>query len=76
MTVLALAADDFGAGFIAFLVVLALGIGTFFLLRSMTRHLRKVPASFTAPQAESPDPVRQERDRGDGSVAGPAEGDG
>lgn len=49
MTVMALAADDFGAGFIAFLVVVALGVATYFLLRSMTRHLRKVPDSFTPP---------------------------
>jgi hypothetical protein len=35
-----------GAGFIAFLVVLALVIASFFLFRSMSRHLKKVPASF------------------------------
>ena len=38
-----------GAGFIGFVVVLALAIACYFLLRSMTRHLRKVPASFDPP---------------------------
>ncbi|HVT22187.1 MAG TPA: hypothetical protein VHE57_12460 [Mycobacteriales bacterium] len=39
----------FGAGFIAFLIVLALCVGSFFLFRSMSRHLRKVPDSFEPP---------------------------
>jgi hypothetical protein len=47
--VLASGDGDLGAGFIAFVVVLALGIACYFLFRSMTRHLRKVPASFDAP---------------------------
>lgn len=37
-----------GAGFLAFLIVLALAVGSFFLFRSMSRHLRKVPSSFDA----------------------------
>jgi hypothetical protein len=46
-----IAAGDYsqGAGFIAFLVVLALCVGSFFLFRSMSRHLRKVPDSFDPP---------------------------
>lgn len=49
-----LAAGDsaFGAGFIAFVVVLALGVGSFFLFRSMSRHLRKVPDSFDPPPTD------------------------
>jgi hypothetical protein len=47
--VLASGDGDLGAGFIAFLVVVALGIACYFLFRSMTRHLRKVPASFDPP---------------------------
>jgi hypothetical protein len=47
--VLASGDGDLGAGFIAFVVVVALGIACYFLFRSMTRHLRKVPASFDAP---------------------------
>lgn len=42
-----------GAGFIAFLIVVALGVACYFLFRSMTRHLRKVPASFETPPAET-----------------------
>lgn len=39
----------FGAGFIAFVIVLALSVASFFLFRSMSRHLRKVPDSFDPP---------------------------
>lgn len=42
----------FGAGMIAFLVVLALVVGSYFLFRSMNRHLRNVPKSFEPPQQE------------------------
>jgi hypothetical protein len=42
----------FGAGMIAFLVVLALCVGSYFLFRSMNRHLRKVPKSFDPPPQE------------------------
>lgn len=38
-----------GAGFVGFLVVLALIVGAVFLFRSMARHLRKVPPSFDPP---------------------------
>ncbi|HTR71094.1 MAG TPA: hypothetical protein VMH41_12820 [Mycobacteriales bacterium] len=54
-----LLADDngpLGAGFIAFLVVLALAIASFFLFRSMSRHLRKVPGSFDPPPSAAPPP--------------------
>jgi hypothetical protein len=44
---------DLGAGFIAFLIVVALGVACYFLFRSMTRHLRKVPASFDAPPTDT-----------------------
>jgi hypothetical protein len=46
---------DFGAGFIAFVVVLVLSITCYFLFRSMTRHLRKVPASFDPPPPDDGD---------------------
>jgi hypothetical protein len=46
-----------GAGFIGFCVVLVLAIACFFLFRSMSRHLRKVPPSFEPPQPPAdPDP--------------------
>ena len=35
-----------GAGLIGFLVVLGLVVSSILLFRSMSRHLRKVPASF------------------------------
>jgi hypothetical protein len=38
-----------GAGFIAFMVVVVLGVACYFLFRSMTRHLRKVPPTFEPP---------------------------
>lgn len=45
-----------GAGFIAFLVVVALSIACYVLFRSMNRHLRKVPASFEPPPDETDEP--------------------
>ena len=46
---------EFGkASPIGLVVVLLLGIATVFLIRSMTKHLRRVPASFDPP-AERPD---------------------
>ena len=45
-----LAASGVGAGFVGFLVVLALVVAAVFLFRSMNRHLRKVPKSFDDPR--------------------------
>jgi hypothetical protein len=47
--------DDLGAGFIAFMVVVAMSVACYFLFKSMTRHMRKVPASFDPP-APATDP--------------------
>lgn len=44
MTVLA--DGGLGAGLTGFLVVLVLCIAAFFLFRSMSKHLRKVPPTF------------------------------
>ena len=52
MTVLA--ASSLGAGAIGFLVVLVLCIAAFFLFRSMSKHLRKVPASFEKDDTQQP----------------------
>jgi hypothetical protein len=50
--------NDFGAGFIAFAVVVVLSVACYFLFRSMAHHLRKVPASFdpppSPPEADEP----------------------
>jgi hypothetical protein len=45
--------NSLGAGFIGFMVVVALGVACYFLFRSMTRHLRKVPASFETPPEDT-----------------------
>ena len=37
------------AGPLALLVILLLGVATFLLIRSMNKHLRKVPRSFDPP---------------------------
>ena len=52
--ILASGDSDFGAGMIAFLVVLALAVGSYFLFRSMNRHLKNVPKSFDPPQEQEP----------------------
>jgi ABC-type sugar transport system permease subunit len=42
---------EFGkASPIALVVIILLGIATLFLIRSMTKHLRRVPASFDPPE--------------------------
>ncbi len=44
---------EFGkASPVALVVILALGLATVLLIVSMTRHLKKVPASFDEPDAE------------------------
>lgn len=50
--VLASGGSPLGAGFIAFSIVLALCVASFFLFRSMSRHLRKVPESFEQPSRD------------------------
>ncbi len=37
---------DYGPGLVAFLIVAALAVATFLLIRSMLAHIRKVPPSF------------------------------
>ena len=39
-------ADQIGPGLVAFTIVVLLGVATFFLIRSMLYHIRKVPPSF------------------------------
>ena len=49
---------EFGeASPLGLLVVILLGVAVVFLVRSMTKHLKRVPASFDPPRegAESPD---------------------
>lgn len=44
--------DAFGAGFIAFVVVVALCVACYFLFRSMNKHLKGLPAHFPPPGTE------------------------
>jgi hypothetical protein len=57
MRMLAGGDNALGAGFIAFVVVVVLAVACYFLFRSMSRHLRKVPASFDKPPAEVDKPT-------------------
>jgi hypothetical protein len=52
MRLLASVGSSVGAGFIAFIVVVALSVASYFLFRSMNRHLRKVPPSFEPASTE------------------------
>lgn len=56
MTVLAAAAEQREAGPIGLVVVLCLLVALIFLIRSMNRHLRKVPRGFarSEPPASGP----------------------
>jgi hypothetical protein len=46
------------AGWLGLLVILLLGLAVVFLYRSMTKQLRKVPASFDEPPPPDPDKPR------------------
>lgn len=67
--------DEFGkASPVGLVVIVLLLLATVLLVRSMTKHLRKVPASFdgpTGPAAESPAP---EAGQGAGTAPGIATG--
>lgn len=56
---------------IALVVILLLGIATALLIRSMTKRLRNVPASFDPPDAGEPDRSEQD-DPPDGEKRLPA----
>jgi hypothetical protein len=49
---------EFGkASPVALVVIILLAIATLFLIRSMTKHLRRVPASFDPPETPVPRPT-------------------
>jgi hypothetical protein len=57
---------DFGKSSpVGLLVLLLFFIAVAFLVRSMTKHLKRVPASFDKPEAE---PASEEKPAEDGSV--------
>jgi hypothetical protein len=61
--------DEFGASSpIALVVILLLGIATAFLIRSMNKRLRNVPASFDPPEEQGDGP------EGSAEADPPAEG--
>ena len=41
-----------GPGLVAFLIVVALGLATFLLIRSMLNQIKKVPPTFDGPPTE------------------------
>ena len=58
---------------IGLLVILLMGIATFFLLRSMIRNLKKVPASFDPPAQELAESSTSPPDETGGSAPPDAE---
>ena len=48
------AAEDREASPIALVVILCLVVAVVLLIRSMNKHLRRVPASFDGPEAAAP----------------------
>jgi hypothetical protein len=65
---------EFGkASPVALVVIVLLGLATVFLIRSMTKHLRRVPASFDDP-ADGSGEKADSADDGDRSPGGGVEG--
>ncbi|MEA5358562.1 hypothetical protein VA596_03360 [Amycolatopsis sp., V23-08] len=61
--------EDFGKSSpVGFLVLILFLIAVAFLVRSMTKHLKRVPASFDEPAAEEPAPAEPEK-KADAEVA-------
>jgi hypothetical protein len=57
---------DFGKSSpVGLLLLLLFFIAVVFLIRSMTKHLKRVPASFD-PSQDGPEAQREDRDNGDG----------
>lgn len=46
--------SEIGPGLIAFTIVVLLAVATFFLLRSMMRHIAKVPPTFESDSTDDP----------------------
>lgn len=59
-----LAAPNGKAGPVALFVIVLLCGAAYFLFRSMSRHLRRVPEDFAPPTAEQIDPAPPERPGG------------
>jgi len=50
---------DIGPGILAFLVVAALCVATFLLIRSMLIHVKRVPPTFEEPSSEGEEQAPQ-----------------
>ena len=56
--------QEFGSsGPVALILIIVLLIGTAFLVRSMTKHLKRVPASFDPPDTDAQSSTEKEDDR-------------
>jgi len=61
-------ADQIGPGLVAFTIVVLLGIATFFLIRSMLYHIRKVPPSFDSETGNDTEDGQESSDSGVGKT--------
>ena len=67
--------EEFGkASPIGLVVILVLLVATVFLVRSMTKHIRRVPASFDPPAADTPPADAPSPEAGASSPGVPADG--
>jgi Na+-transporting methylmalonyl-CoA/oxaloacetate decarboxylase gamma subunit len=66
--------QEFGsAGPVALIVLIVLFIGVGFLIRSMSKHLKKVPATFDPEeQAEATDPAEEQTGQAEDTAPAPA----
>ena len=65
--------DTVSPGWLGLVVFLAMAVGTFFLLRSMFRHLRKVPKSFDGNRSSTTTvPARRAAARLSGGISHPS----
>jgi hypothetical protein len=60
-------ADQLGPGLVAFTIVVLLGVATFFLIRSMLYHIRKVPPTFDNDASDDGTSDREEGQESSGS---------
>jgi hypothetical protein len=52
--------QEFGSsGPVALILIIVLFIAVAFLIRSMTKHLKRVPASFDPPDTDADEPTKQ-----------------
>lgn len=58
--------QEFGSsGPVALILIIALFVAVAFLIRSMTKHLKKVPASFEPEKEQQQEPKAEEQEKQD-----------